>query len=128
VVHPLVELDSVVSVALRPRCILRRIANRPYRLVVISPVGAMGTSFPYGPRNRLRRSSIILFRCPCSYALRHRSGQPYRCGVVFAADKRDVRKTGPNQAMQLTATRRMLTLSMTKLLPPHLTLGVGSRS
>src|SRR6266702_2430005 len=66
--------------------------------------------FLMAPRNRLRRSSIILFRCPCSYALRHRSGQPYRCGVVFAADKRDVRKTGPNQAMQLTATRRMLTL------------------
>jgi hypothetical protein len=108
-VHPLVELDSLVSVARRPRRILRRIANRPYRLVVISPVGAMGTSFPYGARNRLRRSSIILLRCPCSYALRNRSELPYRCGVVFAADKRDVRKTGPNHSMQLTATRRMFT-------------------
>ena len=34
----------------------------------------------------------------------------------------------PNQAMQLTATRTAFTVYMTKTFPPHLTLGVSSRS
>ena len=55
-------------------------------------------------------------------------GKPLHVHVAYLTPSPISRAESSNKAIQLTATRRMFTFSMTRLLPPHLALGVGSRS